>query len=150
MELRNVDDVAGAYGGLSRKVLDYSLTMKRLVDDAKRPGFSVDSWAPLAEMVAVDQFQRVGNFMEVMAWPEYVSFLTKFAMSSKWECSFRRITEAPGVVFLELEERSAVGEHRSTINSVSVYDFNTAGKLHRLGIYLQMTLPDPEMLKAYN
>jgi hypothetical protein len=150
MVLKKVSDVVGSQTGLARKVLEYSLVMKNLVDEAKRPGFSDASWAPLAEMVAVDDFERVGNFLEVMRWPEYVTFLTKWAKSSTWECSFKRITEKQGVVFLELEERSKTGERSSTVNSLSVYEFNEAGKLRHLDIYLQMEmleLPDPETLK---
>src|SRR6516164_9612830 len=98
---KDVSEVVADYSGLSRKVLDYSLVMKRLVDEAKRPGFSVDSWAPLAAMVAVDDFERVGNFKEVMRWPDYVGFLTKWAAGADWECSFRRITEHDRVVWLE-------------------------------------------------
>ena len=150
MVLRAMSDVVGSSTGFSRKVLEFALLMKRLVDAAKRPGFSESSWAPLAEMVAVDEFERVGNFLEVMRWPDYVAFLTKWATSSEWECSFKRITEKDRAVFLELEERSKVGEHRSVVNSVSVYEFNNAGKLRHLDIYLQMKMPDPEMLKAYS
>ena len=149
MLLKKVSDVVGSHTGLARKVLEYGLLMKRLVDEAKRPGFSESSWAPLAELVAVDEFERVGNFLEVMRWPAYVAFLTKWATSSDWECSFKRITDKDGVVFLELEERSKIGEQRSVVNSVSVYEFNEAGKLRHLDIYLQMKMPDPEMLKAY-
>ena len=149
MASREVSEVLGEYTGLSRKVLEYTLIMKRLVDGAKRPGFSVDSWAPLAAMVAVDEFDRVGNFKEVMNWHDYVTFLTKWAVSSDWECSFKRITERADVVLLELEERSHVGGHRSVVNSVSVYEFNAAGKLRHLDIYLQMALPESEMLENY-
>ncbi|HXK26391.1 MAG TPA: hypothetical protein VMS55_27255 [Myxococcota bacterium] len=146
---REVGEVVGSYSGLSRKVLEYSLIMKRLVDRAKQPGFSVQSWAPLAELVAVDEFERVGNFKEVMNWHDYVEFLTKWAPASDWECSFKRITESQGVVFLELEERSKTGEARSVVNSVSVYEFDRAGKIRHLDIYLQMALPGSEMLKSY-
>jgi hypothetical protein len=149
MILREVNEVIGEYTGLSRKVLAYCLLMKRLVDEAKQPGFSEASWAPLAKMVAVDQFERVGNFLEVMRWPEYVAFLTRWAKSSRWECSFKRITDKNGVVFLELEERSWIGEHRSVVNSATVYEFNAADELRHLDIYLQMKMPEPEMLKAY-
>jgi hypothetical protein len=149
MVLREMSEVVGSYGGYSRKVLDFALLMKHLVDEAKRPGFSQSSWAPLAELVAIDEFERVGNFMEVMRWPDYIAFLSKWATSSEWECSFKRITDKDRVVFLELEERSKVGEHRSVVNSVSVYEFNDAGKLRHLDIYLQMKMPDPEMLRAY-
>lgn len=146
---KDVGEVVGQYSGNARKVLDYSLIMKRMVDQAKQPGFSVESWAPLAEMVAVDEFERVGNFKEVMTWPQYVAFLTRWAMGSEWEGSFKRVTEHDGVVWLELEERSRVGDHASVVNSVSVYEFNAAGKIRHLDIYLQMPPSDPEMLKAY-
>jgi hypothetical protein len=147
--MKEVAAVAQNYSGLSRKVLDYGLITKRLLDSAKKPGFSVHSWAPLAELVAVDEFERVGNFKEVMNWSEYVGFLTPWAMSSEWECSFKRITEVGNVVFLELEERSQVSGHRSVVNSMSVYEFNNAGKIRHLDVYLQMELPNSEMLKSY-
>jgi len=146
---KDVEDVVGDYSGLSRKVLEYSILMKRLVDQAKQPGFSVESWAPLAEMVAVDEFERVGNFKEVMTWRKYVEFLTQWAMGSEWEGSFKRVTEHDGVVLLELEERSRIGDHSSVVDSVSVYEFDAAGKIRHLDIYLQMELMNPEMLKAY-
>jgi hypothetical protein len=141
MVLKDVNDVIGSYGGLSRIVLDYSLLMKQLVDEAKQPGFSADSWAPLAALVAVDEFERVGNFKEVMSWRDYITFLTKWAMSSEWECSFKRVTEKGNLVLLELEERSKVGNYSSVVNSVSVYEFNAASKLRHLDIYLQMEWP---------
>lgn len=147
--MQDVRAVVGNYSGFARRVLEYSLIMKRLVDEAKQPGFCEESWAPLAQMVAVDEFERVGNFLEVMSWHDYVAFLTRWAKGSEWECSFKRITENDGVVLLELEERSRVGEHTSVINSVSVYEFNSAGKLRHLDIYLQMKPMPQEMMKAY-
>ena len=147
--MQEIDDVIGQYSGLSRQVLEYSQLMKRLVDEAKQPGFTEASWAPLAALIDTERFVRVGNFKEVMNWHDYVSFLTPWAQHSRWECSFKRITEAPGVVFLELEERSDVGGHVSTVNSLSVYEFGANGKVHHLDIYLQMPMPDPEMLAAY-
>ena len=149
MALKEVSDVIGNCTGLSRKVLEYSQIMKRLVDSARQPGFSVESWAPLVELVAIDEFERVGNFKEVMNWQEYVNFLTNWAMSSDWECSFKRVTEAGNVVFLELEERSRIGDYSSVVNSVSVYEFNSAGKIGHIDIYLQMELPGSEVLKNY-
>ena len=149
MALREISDVVGEHTGLSRAVLELGLVMKRLVERAKQPGFSVNSWAPLAELVAVDEFDRVGPFKEVMNWDEYVAFLTNWATSSDWEGSFKRITEFPGLVFLELEERSRVGDFSSVVNSLSVYEFNAAGKIRHIDVYLQMALPDPDLLKGY-
>ena len=149
MALRELEEVLDDYTGLSRKVLDYSLIMKRLVDRAKQPGFSVESWAPLAELVAIDDFERVGNFKEVMDWPDYVKFLTDWAMGSGWECSFKRITEKGDVVFLELEERIEAGDFSAVVNSASVYEFDGAGKIRHLDIYLQMAMPESGMLESY-
>lgn len=147
--LHKVEDVIGSHTGRTRTVLQYCDTTKRLVDAAKKPGFSVDSWAPLAELVAVGEFERVGAFKEVMTWADYVEFLTHWATSSKWECSFKNITESGGRVFLELEERSEVGDFRSVVNSLSVYDFTDDGKIRHIDLYLQMTPPQPEMLKSF-
>lgn len=149
MMLKAVGDVIDDYTGRSRTVLEYCRTTKRLLDEAKNPGFSVESWAPLAELVAVDEFERVGAFKEVMNWSDYADFLTGWATSSEWECSFKRITEASGMVFLELEERSTIGEFSNAVNSLSVYEFDAAGKIRHIDVYLQMVLPDSEMLKSF-
>ena len=147
--LRALEDVVESHTGRSRTVLEYSLVVKRLVDDAKRPGFSAESWAPLADLVAVDELERVGNFKEVMNWQEYVDFLTSWAPSADWECSFKRITEQSGVVFLELEERVQVGDFNNVVNSMSIYEFDDADKIRHIDIYLQMALPQGEMPESY-
>ncbi|TAM65481.1 hypothetical protein [Mycobacterium sp.] len=147
--LRNVEDVIGSHTGRARAVLQYSIVTKGLVDEAKKPGFSVDSWGPLAQLVAVDEFERVGAFKEVMKWPDYVEFLTNWATSSKWECSFKHITESGGRVFLELEERSEVGDFSSVVNSVSVYEFTDDDRIRHIDVYLQMVPPQPGMLKSF-
>jgi len=149
MALQNVDDVIERYTGRSRAVLDYSQLIKRLVDEAKQPGFTADSWAPVAELIDTEAFVRVGNFKEVMNWQEYVGFLTNWAPSAEWECSFKRVTEAAHTVFLELEERSKIGDFSNSVNSLSVYEFNDAGKITHIDVYLQMALPDPDMLASY-
>ncbi|QEN16152.1 hypothetical protein ACRDU6_28740 [Mycolicibacterium sp. ELW1] len=134
---------------LSQRVLDYSALMKRLVDEAKQPGFGTESWAPLAELVDTQNFVRVGNFKEVMNWDTYIAFLTNWATSSEWESEFKRVTEAGSVVFLELEERSRIGDFSNSVNSVSVYEFDQSEKITRIDVYLQMSLPDPDMLASY-
>jgi hypothetical protein len=150
--MQNINDVIQDYSGNSRKVLDYSQIMKRMVDTAKEPGFSAATWAPLAElkaMIDTDKFERVGNFKEVMNWDSYVDFLANWAPNAEWECSFKRITERSNVVFLELEERTSAGGYNTAVNSLSVYEFNTDGKIYHVDIYLQMELPPAEMLKSY-
>ena len=149
MTMRNVEDVIDDYTGLSHKVLQYSVITKNLVDEAKKPGFTVEGWAPLGELIDTEKFVRVGNFKEVMNWNDYVAFLTGWASNSEWECSFKRISEVGNVVFLELEERSTIGDFSNSVNSVSVYEFNAAGKITHIDVYLQMALPDPDMLASY-
>jgi hypothetical protein len=150
MALQNLDDVIGDYTGMVRTVLDYSALMKRMVHEAKKPGFTVDSWGPLAELIDTANFVRVGNFKEVMNWQDYIGFLTSWASSSEWDCSFKRVTESGNVVFLELEERSQIGTFSNSVNSASVYEFNDGGTITRIDVYLQMALPDPEMLASYS
>ncbi|WP_448483297.1 hypothetical protein [Mycolicibacter sinensis] len=95
------------------------------------------------------EFERVGNFKEVMNWTQYLGFLSNWAPSSSWEASFKRVSEVDGVVFLELEERSEVGEFTSVVNSLSVYEFADDGKISHIDLYLQMALPNMEMLDSY-
>lgn len=147
--MKDVEDVIGEYSGLSRAVLDYSVIMKRMVGEAKQPGFSEESWAPLADLIATDEFVRVGNFKEVMDWQGYVEFLTAWATACEWECSFKRITEVGNVVFLELEERASAGDFSNVVNSLSVYEFDDAGKIRHVDIYLQMAMPAADVHEAY-
>ncbi|AFM19851.1 hypothetical protein Mycch_5165 [Mycolicibacterium chubuense NBB4] len=145
---QSVEQVIEGYSGRARIVLEYSVVTKRLVDAAKEPGFSKDGWAPLAELVDVENFDRVGPFKEVMTWSDYVDFLTNWATSSEWECSFKRVTEVNGTVFLELEERSRIGDFSNAVNSVSVYEFGDDDRIRHIDVYLQMEPPQPEMLKS--
>lgn len=147
--MKDVDAVIDDYAGKSHTVLRYTQTVKRLADAAKQPGFTHEDWAPLAALVDTGSFERVGNFKEVMSWTEYVGFLSGWAPSSHWEASFKRISEIGGVVFLELEERSRIGDFSTVVNSLSVYEFNDDEKIRHIDLYLQMALPNMEMLDSY-
>ena len=46
------------------------------------------------------------------------------------------------MVFLELEERSRIGDFSSVVNTASVYEFNADNKVSRIDVYLQMELPN--------
>lgn len=150
MPLQDLQAVIDGYDGLGRKALDYTQAMGDLVTAAKDPGFSAERWSDLAEFVDTEVFERVGNFKEVMTWSEYVGFLDSWARGSDWECSFKRLTESGDVVIVELEERSSVQGASSTVNSVSVYEFDETGRIRHLDIYLQMPLPDLSMLGSYD
>ncbi len=142
---------------LSDKVLELIRTLERLVASAKQQSvLGPDYWDPLAALIAVDEFERVASdyssfvrddgagsadfdaspfALEVMRWPEYVEVMSQWALSpSLWEFTVQRIAELPGLVYVELEERSRRGtEGRFEVaNSLSVYEFNAEGKVHRL------------------
>jgi len=121
-------------GPLTRKVLGYEQTMKRLVPAAKAP----NDWAPLAEFVAVDEFERGGTFLEVQNWQQYTEMLTQWASATaKFETTVRRVSELPGLVYFEIEERHFRGDNVNVVNSLTVFEFNEAGKIRHLDVYLQ-------------
>ncbi|TAL02617.1 MAG: hypothetical protein EPO08_06595 [Rhodospirillaceae bacterium] len=127
-------------GPLSRIVVRYADMMERLVAKAKENGFTAADWEPLAELVAVDEFKRVGCFREVMSWSEYTAFLTGWACSTAFASTLRRITEVPGLVYYEIEERHTREGQLTVVDTLSVFEFNKAGKLCKLNVYLQREL----------
>jgi hypothetical protein len=121
-------------GPLTRVVLDYDRTMRKLVPAVKAP----DDWAPLAELVAVDEFERVGCFLEVQNWQQYTEMLAKWASAiATFETTVRRISELPGLVYYEVEERHFRGDNVHVVNSLTVFEFDEAGKICHLNVYLQ-------------
>ena len=121
-------------GPLTRKVLDYAQTMKRLVPAITAPA----DWAPLAEFVAVDEFERVGTFLEVQDWQQYTEMLTQWASATEtFETTVRRISEMPGLVYFEIEERHVRGGNVNVVNSMTVFEFDEDGRIRHLDVYLQ-------------
>ncbi len=128
------------YQGLSRKVLQYSENFLRIANKIKQSGCSDADWAPLEEIVDVKNFQRVGVFLtnqaEVSNWQQYKGLITQYGGATAWEGTLRRITEVPGLVFLELEERNTRDGATDVSNTVTIYKFNDAGKLTNLDVYV--------------
>jgi hypothetical protein len=125
-------------GPLSRKVLEFSDVMERTVEAAKEPGFGDAGWDELTGLIDVARFERVGNDKAVMGWPVYRDLLNAWAGTTDYWAQFRRISEVGNVVFLELTEHNTPrGGAESVVNSMSVYEYDSVGKLIRLQIYLQ-------------
>ena len=121
-------------GPLTRTVLDYVRTMERLVPTVEAP----EDWAPLAEFVAVDEFERVGTFLEVQSWSHYTEMLTQWASAiATFETTVQRISELPGLVYYAVEERHLLGEKVNVVNSLTVFEFDDDGKIRHLDVYLQ-------------
>ena len=77
---------------------------------------------PLADFVAVDEFERVGTFLEVQDWQQYTAMLTQWASATaKFETTVRRVSELPGLVYFEVEERHFRGDDVHVVNSMTVF-----------------------------
>jgi hypothetical protein len=121
-------------GPLTRRVLEYDQAMKRVVAEA---GGARD-WAPVAELVAVDDFERVGTFLEVQNWSQYTEMLNRWASATEsFETTARRISEFGSLVYYEIEERHVRGDNVNIVNSMTVFEFDVHEKIRRLNVYLQ-------------
>jgi hypothetical protein len=128
------------YTGLSRKVIQYSEAFSELVKKAKAGGLSDADWGPIEQLVDVDGFERLGVFLmpqgEVLDWQTYKGYVSKYSANTTWEGTLRHITETPGRVILELEERNTHDGVMEISNTVTIYEFNDAGKLRHLDVYV--------------
>jgi hypothetical protein len=121
-------------GPLTRTILDYTGTIRRLEPTIKGPA----DWAPLAEFVAIDDFERVGTFLEVQTWQQYTGMLTQWASATdSFETTVRRVSELDGLVYFEIEERHFQGGRVHVVNSMTVFEFDEGGKIRHLDVYLQ-------------
>ena len=135
--MKGSDDRSHGGDSLSDRVLEYSAIIERSVRSAKEPGASQVDWAPLAGLVATDEFHRVGIWREEMDWQEYVAFLNKFVGAKGFESTVRRITECRNLVFYEIEEHHIKDGKVNVVNSMHAYEFNDDGKIRRLDVYIQ-------------
>lgn len=128
-------------GPLSERVLKLVDIMKRLVAKGREPGFTVDEWAPLAELVDVERFERVGPFRDALNWQQYAEMLTQWVTTSEgWDPVRKRMDEVGRRVYLECEERVTNDGRVEPFHSLSVYEFDDAGKLTRIDVYMQLEL----------
>ncbi len=147
---QDIDSAAERNSGLARRAIDYGRFQKNLMDRSRQAAdYSPDEWLGLKDFVS-DDFQRIGNFKEVMNIDDMIRFLQAWAPTQHWEGSFKRVTEQDNVVWLELEERVGEGDQQAAVNSVSVYEFDDAGKIRHLDVYLQAQAGAAEKGEAYS
>ena len=97
------------------------------------------TWHPLAELVAVDRFERNGTFMEITGLGAVRGDAHRVGEVNR----FVRYEVAPGVrdgltlVFFEIEERHHRREKVNVVNSMTVFEFDADSKICRLEVYLQ-------------
>jgi hypothetical protein len=129
---------AFSQGPLSDSVLELVEIMHETVPKGREPGFTVEDWAPLAKLVDEKAFERVGPFRDPLNWQGYVEMLTQWVTHSEgWEPVIKRMTEVPGRVYMECEERLTNDGKMTPFHSLSIYEFNDAGKMTRIEVYMQ-------------
>lgn len=128
------------FTGLTRKVIEYSEAFAQLVEKAKDGPLSDADWSTIEQIVDVDAYERMGVFLgpqaEVIAWPKYKYYVSQYAAGSSWEGTLRHVTEQPGRVILELEERNSRDGVTDVSNTVTIYEFDSAQKLRHLDVYV--------------
>lgn len=145
----DIDVAAERFSGNARTAIEYGMFQKRIMDRAKgAPDYSPDEWLGLRDFIT-DDFERVGNFKEVMTFKDMVGFLQAWSPTQHWEGSFKRVIEHDNVVWLELEERVGEGAEQQAVNSVTVYEFDDAGKIRHLDVYLQAAPGSADKHEAY-
>ena len=102
-------------------------------------GVSLPSdWAPMARFLAVDEFKRVGAYLEEFNYTEYCEFMTNWAVGgTRFEMTEFHSTEVGNAVFQEIEERHYRGDTFIRKNVIAVYRFNDDQKIVHLDIYEQ-------------
>ncbi len=128
------------FAGLSRSVIAYSEAFTALVAKIKAGLLTDADWHDFEQLVNVQEFVREGVFMgpvaEVIDWPTYRHYVTQYGGHTDWEGTLRHITEVPGRVILELEERNTRGGMTHVSNTVTIYEFDDTGKLRHLDVYV--------------
>lgn len=114
--------------------MQYQGTVRQLVPTVKTP----EDWAPLASLIAIDRFERIGTFLEVQNWQQYAEMLTGWAQSvDSFETTVRRVSELPELVYFDIEERHFFGDTADVVNSMTVFEFDTDNKICHVDVYRQ-------------
>lgn len=128
------------FTGLTRKVIEYSEVFSQLVEKAKTQPLAPTDWATIEQLVDVGSYVRLGVFLgpqaEVIDWAKYKFYISQYAAGSSWEGTLRHVTEQPGRVILELEERNSRSGVMDVSNTVTIYEFDDADRIRHLDVYV--------------
>ena len=139
-----IDKNTVSKGQYTERVMKLVDIMRELVDKGRRTGVTIADWSALADLVAVDEFERVGPFHDALNWSGYTEMLTQWVNHSDgWEPIVKRITEVPGLVYVQCEEMITNGDSVDPFYSLSLYEFNDAGKIRRIEVYMQQEARAP-------
>ena len=125
---------SGPPRSLTDRVLEYDRVMTELVPRVETPA----DWEPLTRFVAVDDFERVGTFLEVQDWAAYTEMLTGWATAiDSFETSVRRISELANLVYYEIEEQHQRAGNVSAVNTLTVFEFDGEDLIRHLDVFVQ-------------
>lgn len=125
-------------GPLSQRVQQLVDVMRNNLVKAMKEGVQEADWAPLRDLIAVEEFERVGPFRDALDWQGYVQLLCQWLNHSEgWDPVMKLRVEADGVVFMQCEEMITNGDRVDPFYSLSIYRFNDQGKIKRLEVYMQ-------------
>ncbi len=135
MQIATAAAVVDEMGPLTKIVNDFcSKQFEVMAAGVKSP---LD-WEPVAEFLEVEEFKRVGAYLEELNWPDYRRFLTGWVGGgTRFEMTVFHITEIGSAVFQEIEERHYRGDDFIRKNVMAVYRFNERNKIIHLDIYEQ-------------
>ena len=122
--------------GPLRKVVNgfNAVQAKILAAGVKSPA----DWEPMGEFIAVDEFKRVGAYLEELDFTAYCDFLAGWAAGgTQFEFTEFHVTEIGETLFQEIEERHTRGADFIRKNVIAVYRFNAENKIVHLDIYEQ-------------
>ena len=135
MNIVTATSATDGIGPLAQRVYDFVETQKKVM----AAGITKPSdWDPLTPLIDVDNFKRVGAYLEELDWEDYKKFLTGWMDGgTRFEFTEFQISEVGNSVFQEIEERHWRGEEFIRKNVIAVYRFNEENKLVHLDIYEQ-------------
>lgn len=99
------------------------------------PNSGEANWDELASLVATGDFVQVGRDKRELDWPDAVAAMDRWARETAFASKVRRLEQAGPLVFMELEEQSTVSGRTTTLETMTVFEFDPAGKLRRLDLF---------------
>lgn len=131
---------SSTFTGLTQKVIAYGEAFEGVIAKAKQGPLTAADWAPLDALVDPASWERVGVFLtpevETIGWDTYKDIITRYGAATVWDGTLRRITENGNAVIQELEEYNTREGATSVARTVTVFEFDSAGRIVHLDVYV--------------
>jgi len=130
-------DTADRGERLIRIVRRWADIYREISERSQHSEITVADFEPITEMVAVDEFTRIGVYKDEADWPLCLEKYVQFAGTSVWSGKLRYIHTVDNIVFQELEETITRPQGANVVYTMSVYEFNDEDKVTALRVYMQ-------------